>query len=876
MSELIERLQTTLGSGYRITSELGGGGMSRVFVAEETELGRNVVVKVLPPDLAAGLNVDRFRREIQMAARLQHPHIVPLLSAGAKDGLLYYTMPFIQGETLRARLSRSGELPVADALRILREVADALEFAHANGIVHRDIKPENVLLSGHHALVTDFGVSKALSAATGEVNLTSVGVALGTPAYMSPEQATADPMADHRSDIYSLGVMGYELLAGTPPFPGKNPQQVLAAHVTEIPEPITKHRANLPPALANVIMRCLEKKPADRFQNAEEVRQQLEIVSTPVSGTIPARAISRGTDAVAPARVRRGLVIGGIAATVLLVSLIASKYIGGGSGAAYEVGAAQQITNDNGIEITPALSPDGKLLAYSAGSPFLTEIFVRQLSGGQPVRIGRGRGPYWSSDGSRLAFSDFLGAADAPALGGTVRRLRAATPEEWFGGPAYSHDGKRLAYSGSTGKIYVAAPDASNPRTLFRAYDPHSISWSPDDSRLVFVEGNAGFTYSTDQFANMSPSTIRIIGADGKEGGRIGDRTHLNISPVWSLDGEGLFFVSSTGGGRDIYYQRINGMNPVGAPQRLTTGLNVHSISVGGDGTLAYSVVSTSVGIWTVPVPASGSVSVNDARQITSAGERIEVASISADGQWLAFDSDRAGNADIYKMKTDGSGLEQLTHDAADDFRPSWSPDGRQILFHSWRGGTRDVFAMASDGSAQKVVAGGPAHEFADNWSPDGKLISYFSDSGEGFQTVFIAPAGGGSARQLTKGQGYSTFFSPDGKTVAYVAGDGLRIVPVEGGDSRLLVKNDSTEFVSTSGGWSADGKTIYYRAYTSAGTNRIARVSLDGSQRPTLVRFDNPERPAYRPEFSTDGKNFYFTIGKHQADIWLMHLTKK
>ncbi len=267
--DLAQHLQHTLGDGYKVTDELGGGGMSRVFVATEVALGRDVVVKVLPPDLGAGLNIDRFRREIQMAARLQHPHIIPVLSAGAKDGLLYYTMPRIEGETLRSRILRSGEFPIGECIRVLRDVADALEYAHAHGVVHRDIKPENVLVSGHHALVTDFGVAKALSAATGQSNLTSIGVALGTPTYMSPEQATADPMTDHRTDIYALGVLGYELLAGRPPFSGTNPQQVLAAHVTDAPVPISRHRANIPPSLASLIMRCLEKKPADRFQSAE-------------------------------------------------------------------------------------------------------------------------------------------------------------------------------------------------------------------------------------------------------------------------------------------------------------------------------------------------------------------------------------------------------------------------------------------------------------------------------------------------------------------------------------------------------------------------------------------------------------------------------
>ena len=206
--------------------------MSRVFAARDVELGRIVVVKVLPPEMAAGVNAERFRREIQLAASLQHPHIVPLLHAGHADDLVYYTMPLIEGESLRARLAREGELPVPEVVRILRDVADALAYAHTRGVVHRDIKPDNVLISGHHAMVTDFGVAKAISEATGRTSLTSMGVALGTPAYMAPEQATADPHVDHRADLYALGALGYEMLTGRPPFVGTSPHQVLAAQVT--------------------------------------------------------------------------------------------------------------------------------------------------------------------------------------------------------------------------------------------------------------------------------------------------------------------------------------------------------------------------------------------------------------------------------------------------------------------------------------------------------------------------------------------------------------------------------------------------------------------------------------------------------------------
>src|SRR5439155_1627183 len=212
--------------------------MSRVFVAEETALDRKVVIKVLPPETAAQVSLERFKREILLAAKLQHPHIVPLLTAGEANGLPYFTMPFVDGESLRVRLARHGELPVNHAIRMLREIASALAYAHEHGIVHRDLKPDNVLLSGGSAMVTDFGVAKALSASSNaeHAGLTSLGVALGTPAYMSPEQASADPSVDHRADIYSLGVLAYELLTGQPPFAGRTPQHVLAAHVTEAPD----------------------------------------------------------------------------------------------------------------------------------------------------------------------------------------------------------------------------------------------------------------------------------------------------------------------------------------------------------------------------------------------------------------------------------------------------------------------------------------------------------------------------------------------------------------------------------------------------------------------------------------------------------------
>jgi serine/threonine-protein kinase len=283
-----DRLTAALSDRYRIERELGAGGMATVYLAHDLKHDRKVAIKVLRQELAASLGADRFLREVHIAAQLQHPHILTLIDSGEADGFLYYVMPYVDGETLRARIARDGEFPVADVVRILREVADALAHAHGHGVVHRDVKPENIMLSGRHALVMDFGVAKAVSEATGVRSLTTVGVALGTPTYMAPEQATADPHVDHRADIYALGVIAYELLTGRPPFTGNTPQQVIAAHVTQAPDPVTRHRAAVPAPLAELVMRCLEKKPADRPQSAQQVLNRFEELATPTGGMTPA------------------------------------------------------------------------------------------------------------------------------------------------------------------------------------------------------------------------------------------------------------------------------------------------------------------------------------------------------------------------------------------------------------------------------------------------------------------------------------------------------------------------------------------------------------------------------------------------------------
>ncbi|MEO7359165.1 MAG: serine/threonine-protein kinase, partial [Gemmatimonadaceae bacterium] len=288
--DLRTQLQTTLGAAYTLDRELGGGGMSRVFVAHETALGREVVVKVLAPELAADVSAERFAREIATAARLQQANIVPVLAAGASGGMPYYTMPFVKGESLRALMSNETSLPMADRIHVLRDVARALAYAHAEGVIHRDIKPDNILLSGGTAVVTDFGIAKAISAArtlgahvprSDDGTLTQVGSSIGTPAYMAPEQAVGESVS-FQADLYSWGVVAYELLAGAHPFAGKTgTSQLIAAHIAEQPRPLSERNTEIPRDVADLVMQTLAKNPVERPESANVLLTRLNSVVTP-------------------------------------------------------------------------------------------------------------------------------------------------------------------------------------------------------------------------------------------------------------------------------------------------------------------------------------------------------------------------------------------------------------------------------------------------------------------------------------------------------------------------------------------------------------------------------------------------------------------
>jgi TolB-like protein/tRNA A-37 threonylcarbamoyl transferase component Bud32 len=405
MANQLERLSTALSGSYRIEREIGVGGMATVYLAQDLKHDRQVALKILRPELTAAMGTDRFPREIHIIAQMQHPHILPLYDSGATEGFLYYVMPFVEGESLRARLARMGQLPINEAVRLLKEIADALSYAHARGIVHRDIKPDNVMLSGRHAAVTDFGVAKAVSASAGD-KLTTVGIAVGTPQYMAPEQAMAEVNIDHRVDLYALGVMGYEMLTGRPVFEATTAAGILSAHVLEQPKDIRERRPEVPPILAEALLKCLAKNPADRWQSADELLAQLELVaSTPSGGVTPtttrpyqaAKPASGTGTAPAPKSSRRAVLVGIIGALVIAGGVAAALLLKGGGSHGIQRIAVMPIEDISGKDalfvdamqdaLTTALNKLGKVgvaprsaMAPYKKSPKPTRDVAKELS----------------------------------------------------------------------------------------------------------------------------------------------------------------------------------------------------------------------------------------------------------------------------------------------------------------------------------------------------------------------------------------------------------------------------------------------------------------------------------------------------------------
>ena len=866
-----------LGRRYRVERELGSGGMATVYLALDLKHNRQVAIKVLRSELAATLGAERFSREIATTASFQHPHILPLLDSGHSGDLLFYVMPYVAGESLRARLARERELPMADVVRILIDVVDALAYAHAHQVVHRDIKPENVLLSQRHALVTDFGVAKAVSDAALDHSITTAGLAIGTPAYMAPEQAAADPNIDARADIYAVGVLGYELITGRPPFANRPPAAVLAAHITERPESPDRLRPACPASLAHIVMKCLEKRPDDRWQTCDELLVELESLATPASGThFPA----------ARRRIRPWVIAGAVALALVGGWMVATER----PQASLAVGQRVQVTLDPGLEIDPALSPDGRLIAYVGNSSGELKLYVRQLgSGASAIPVVRDvtgwqRLPSWSPDGRQLLYLSQRGIELVPALGGPAQIIVPA-PRVTAAG-AVAPDGAHFAYANAD-SIYIAAVGGGRPRFVTAARDPHSFAWSPDAKRLAFVSGNSMYL-ALQTLGNIATSSIWTVRAQGGEPVRATDDVWFNASPVWTHDGGSLLFLSSRAGGRDVFQQHLNRSGrPEGPPVQLTTGLSALTIGLSADGKrLAYALLTETSNVWSLQTAPNRSTSIVGARPLTRGDQTIEGFDISPDGQWLAFDSNRGGVQQIFKMHIPGGEPRQLTNDSNPMFFPAWSPDGREIGFHGYREQRRQLFVIPAEGGTMTQLTTGPSDHRGAQWLGNGRTLGMVTDYGtpstrleattRGPDGHWSAPrvaalvVSGDTLRGASLGVGA---WSPDGRLVARLLDDAVVVAPGAGGAARRIAV-PARPFWLGFPRWSEDDRWLYYAALDSNGVvGSVVGVPVNGGAARVVVRFDDPTRPWHRYGFVVRGRTFYFTLGDLQSDVWVAEI---
>ena len=874
-------LAAALADRYRIEREIGQGGMAIVYLAEDVRHHRRVAIKVLHPQLSAVIGSERFLKEIELTANLQHPHILPLFDSGEAGGLLYYVMPYVEGETLRTRLTRERQLSIPDAVRIAREVADALSYAHAHGVVHRDVKPENVLLHGNHALVADFGIALAVEEAGGS-RITQTGMSIGTPQYMAPEQAMGDRAADHRVDIYALGAITYEMLVGEPPFTGPSSQAIVAKVMTEDPKGLIIQRRNIPEPVEVAVLTALEKLPADRFASATEFAQALASASATGSRPGARPAAARG----------RGRVLPIVAALALAGAAFWLGTRMARSAGIMSFGRATPVTWDYGLEVHPSISPDGRLVAYAAGLAATNlRVFVRPVSGGRSVPLVEDTtqtqsAPRWSPDGTRVLFLSRGGVFSAPSFGGPARQELARRRSGDVTWAAWAPDGQQIGYTVGD-SLFVRAGDGAS-RFLARARELALCSWSPDGEALACGSGNLQYALANQQFGNLSPSQLLLVHIRDGSIDTLTDRSASNESPVWVGPGR-LLFVSNRHGPRDIYALALDAdRTPRGAPTRLTTGLGAHTLSLAADGRrIAYAAFSATANVWAMPIPASGAASPYTASQVTHGNQLVESYTVSRDGQWLLYDSNLAGNADLYRIAAAGGEPERLTTDPSDDFFPELSPDGREVSFHSWRTGNRDVFVLPLDGGpVQQVTASPGVQEVGPKWSVDGRTLAYFEFEGPNdtlargaIWTSTRDEQGnwGPPARRVSRGNW--PVWSPDGSRLAYAIGsvaNRLFVEPAAGGEPRLVYETGARGPRPEQIHWSPDSRTLYFKSHDASGTAEIWALPADGGTLRRVARFDDPSRPSHRFNMAVGPTHIYFTIDERQSDVWVIELAEE
>jgi serine/threonine-protein kinase len=804
------RLSAALADRYTIERELGAGGMATVYLAQDLKHHRQVAIKVLRPELAAVIGADRFLSEIRTTANLQHPHILPLFDSGAADGFLYYVMPYVEGESLRDRLTREKQLPIADALRIATEVASALDYAHRHGVIHRDIKPENVLLHDGQALVADFGIALAASKAGGS-RMTETGMSLGTPHYMSPEQAMGEREITARSDVYALGAMTYEMLLGEPPFTGPTAQAIVAKVMTEKPARLVPRRETVPAEAEDAVLTALAKLPADRWGSAAEF-------SAALRGGVAGRAT---TVVRAAPRMAGSSTALRAAVAVATLATIAAVFFAVRAGRPVFAPVTRLSLDLPDLRVNAptyygsaiALAPDGSRLAFIAAPPGApSRLMVRERGQLAPKRIDGTEGadgPFFSPDGRWIGYTA-QGKLYKVAVAGGAPVLLADSAAGNLASGAWLADG-RIVFSTNTKLRSVPAGGGrsevleASPALASALVFPTPL---PRNDAILVTE-------CTTNCVGMTLEALHL-------GGYKRDTILAGAARAWYLPTGILAVVLQDGtlvGGRfDLKKLRF-----AAPPVPLLTGVHLElglipQLSIADDGTLVY-LPSTQQGFG-----GSGALVSRVDRQgkSTAVDPNWTVAfsslALSPDGRQLAVSVLTGADNQIWVKQLDAGPLTRLTFDGTLNYRAAWRPDGRTLSYTSNRDRSFSyLYQLRADGSSkpERIFPGDTAQVDEALWSRDGRWLIYRTGVSAGFRDIYARQLSGDTARVTISNGPYDEYMpalSPDGRWISYVS--------VESGQEEVYVRpfpgTDRARWqVSTDGGnspvWSRYGRELFY-----------------------------------------------------------------